>query len=113
MHIFKYKPQNVQAFVQQRIFNLFSGSNIALNVVDSLLIVHNLDDKTSTAYDVFTKQDYPVSPPLSISPHYTVKDTLTQADTQVDATDRLCKYTIGFISILSHFCNYIINLTLC
>nr|CAG4717070.1 unnamed protein product [Naegleria fowleri] len=89
IHIYKYKSQNTQAFVKQRIFNIFSGSNIAVNVVDSLLIVHNLDEKSSVAYDVFTKQDSPISPPLSISPHSLPKSLL--GDSVENACERLYK----------------------
>ncbi|KAG2381669.1 hypothetical protein C9374_006053 [Naegleria lovaniensis] len=89
IHIYKYKAENTQAFVKQRIFNIFSGSNIAVNVVDSLLIVHNLDEKSSVAYDVFTKQDSPVSPPLSISPHSLPNSLL--GDSIENASERLYK----------------------
>jgi hypothetical protein len=66
MTIFKFKENT---FVKQRVFNLFSPGNFSLSVVDSLIVVHNIEDHLSMAYDIFTKQDAPVSPPMSIAPY--------------------------------------------
>ncbi len=78
MLIFRFKDTT---FTKHRVFNLFSPGNFALSIVDSLIIVHNTDDKLSMAYDIFTKQDAPVCPPMSIAPYssYTRDETRTKS----------------------------------
>jgi hypothetical protein len=56
-------------FVKDRTCNLFSVGEFRISVVDSLVIVHNIEHKLSMTFDISVKQDSPVCPPLSIAPY--------------------------------------------
>jgi hypothetical protein len=62
MVCFEMTPENI--FVRSRTFNLFSQGVLNVSFIDSLIILHNSDDKLSMAYDLGAKQDTPVSPPM-------------------------------------------------
>ncbi len=68
MTIFKMTPEN--NFVKYRVFNIFSQGISHVTVSDSLLILHNHDEKLSMAYDILANQDAPVSPPMPIGTHH-------------------------------------------
>ena len=68
-----YKIQ--ESFVKMRVFNLFSQGTFQVNIVDSLIVLHNNEDQFTMTYDIFAKQDAPISPPMSITTHSQISNT--------------------------------------
>jgi hypothetical protein len=77
MTIYKIKENS---FIKLRVFNLFSQGRFNLNIVDSLIVLHNNEDKFTMAYDIFAKQDAPVSPPMPITTKAKLFNTNTETD---------------------------------
>eukprot|EP00658_Telonema_sp_P-2_P018721 TRINITY_DN17332_c0_g1_i2.p1 TRINITY_DN17332_c0_g1~~TRINITY_DN17332_c0_g1_i2.p1 ORF type:complete len:692 (+),score=176.60 TRINITY_DN17332_c0_g1_i2:116-2191(+) len=59
--IFEVQPKQV---TKRYAINLHSHENVAVSVVDNLIVVHNLGSKVSMLFDVHSKEDFPISAPL-------------------------------------------------
>lgn len=72
-----YKLKN-DDFILENTLHIFTIGHLSINIVDSLLIIHNNSYKLSMVYDVALKYEHPLSYPVSISPYkkYSIQDEL-------------------------------------
>lgn len=90
-----YKLKN-ETFILDNTLHLFTLGQLSINIVDSLLIVHNVTAKLSMVYDVALKYDHPLSYPVSIASYkkYTVQDELKSKEPESVDLCKTLKFTL-------------------